>query len=83
MEWFADVAPVICGAYRMTPAEVAEQTPGELQTMLEGLDWVSDREWERALYLRIEPRHANKLSKFSYPHFRTPRIVATFSSEDD
>jgi hypothetical protein len=44
--------------------------------MLDGIDWVSDREWERALYQRIPVDAANDLTSYSYPHFRVPRVIS-------
>lgn len=51
--------------------------------MLEGIDWANDRDWIRAIYLRMPWEVAKKLQKLSYPHFRTPKIIVTFSSDDD
>lgn len=51
--------------------------------MLEGIDWVNDREWAQMIYLHSPWPVARKIQKLSYPHFRTPKVVSTFSSDDD
>lgn len=66
----------------MTPAEVAEQTPSEIQTMMDGLDWVSDREWERALFLRSSGEPARDIFELNYPHYKTPRVTKIIRSDD-
>ena len=49
--------------------------------MLDGIDWVNDREWERAAFLRTGDASARKLFDLSYPHYRTDRVVEVIESE--
>ena len=43
--------------------------------MIEGIEWVSDREWLRALFIKQgDFKEANKILRFNYPHFRTPKL---------
>lgn len=73
---------MVCAFYRMTPEEVGSQTPGELVTMLDGMDWVSDREWERAMFVRTQDaRAARKLLELSYPHYQTDRVVEVIEAD--
>jgi hypothetical protein len=77
------VSPILCGFYRLTPSEVADQTPAELAMMLDGLDWVNDRDWEKAVFLIANPTAAQELLDLSYPHFRvdpSKRVVKSVSS---
>lgn len=76
--WFDDIESMICGFYRLTPAQVADQTPAELQVMLEGIDWVNDRQWERAAFLKTG---SQDLFEYNYPHFRTPRVTKIINSD--
>jgi hypothetical protein len=60
----------------MTPEEVADLTPRDLKSMADGLDWVNDREWERAAFIRMQdPDTASDMLTYAYPHFRTSRVV--------
>ena len=76
--------PIVCGAYQMTPAEVADQTPAELAMMLDGLDWISDRRWERAVFVRsTDAKTAQEILDLSYPRFQvdpSKRVVRSVSS---
>ena len=44
--------------------------------MLDGVDWVSDREWERTIYQRASVDDANDIRAYSYPAFRQPRVIS-------
>lgn len=75
----------------MTPTQAGELTPVEVQTMLEGMDWQSDRDWERALAGGLSGKAAFTWFESHYPRFRAttlaaakPRVKATIikSSED-
>ena len=74
--------PIVCGYYRKTPAEVADLTRAEVEVMLEGIDWMNDREWERALFQRAgDHRAAQRILDLSYPHFRVDPVVSVIESE--
>jgi hypothetical protein len=84
IEWAEDVRAMICGHYRMTPSQVDEQTPSELREMMDGIDWVNDRAWERAVFGRTgSQKVARELLELSYPHFRVDRVVSVISDDDD
>lgn len=45
--------------------------------MLDGNDWVHDREWERLLFLKTQSAdQAKDLWAYNYPHFKKPRIIS-------
>lgn len=76
--------PRICGHYRVTPGEIADLTMVELTAMLDGLDWINDREWERALFVRTaDSRAASDLLDYNYPHFRTERVVKIIRPDNE
>lgn len=53
----------------MTPNQIEAETPGDLMVMLEGVDWASDRAFERAIFVRTDsPR--DLLDRGIYPRFR-------------
>lgn len=86
LEWFETIVPIVCGAYSKTPAEVADLTPAEISWMIDGVDWVNDRAWERAIFLKTgSERFARDLLELSYPHFRAggDRIVAIEHPPDE
>lgn len=72
-EWWPDVEPVICGFYRMTPAAAGALTPAEVVVMLDGADWIGDREWERAAFALMDGKAAKKILDARYPRYRTDR----------
>jgi hypothetical protein len=49
--------------------------------MLEGIDWMNDREWERAAFQRYSDEHARELLLRSYPHFRRVRVTEVIRLE--
>lgn len=68
----------------MTPAEVGHLAPVEIQEMMDGIDWMNDREWERQYFIRTtDGRAAADLFEYSYPHFRSDRVVEIIRSESD
>ncbi len=76
-EWYDAVEPIVCGTYLKTPQEIGTLTPAEIQIMLDGADWVSDREWERALFVRSpDAGLCGKLLKAHYPRFRRLEALA-------
>jgi hypothetical protein len=74
---------VICGHYRQFPAVVGDLTPAELVVMLDGIDWVNDREWVRALFLRTQNENAKDLLTLNFPHFRTPHVTEIIRIEPE
>jgi hypothetical protein len=74
-EWYDEVEPIVCGTYRLTPHAVETLTPAEIQTMCDGYDWVSDREWERAIFLRTSAEQAANILDYQYPHYRRARVI--------
>lgn len=66
----------------MTPVEVGHLAPVEILEMLDGIDWVNDREWEKALFVRMpDPATALDILEYHYPHFRTDRVVTITRGE--
>lgn len=55
------------GFYRQLPVVIRGLTPGELFDMQDGIDWVNDREWERALFLKTSFDHGNEILSRSFP----------------
>lgn len=75
---------MICGFYRRTPEEVGALPPGDLMTMLDGIDWTSDREWERAMFLRSQDhRFAQKILDLRYPRFRVDPVVEVIEPDPE
>lgn len=64
----------------MTPNQIEAEAPGDLFVMLEGVDWASDRAFERAIFVRADsPR--DLLDRGIYPRFR-PAPDREASDED-
>lgn len=74
--WWHAVEPRILGHYRLTPEQAGWLTLDEVERMIDGIEWVSDREWTRALFLKQgDLKEANRILRFNFPHFRTPKIT--------
>lgn len=68
---------MLVGYYKRIPAELGTLTVVELQGMLEGMDWMNDREWERLMFSKtFDEGTLKNLWAANYPHFRADRAAA-------
>lgn len=75
---------MLCGFYRATPAVLGKLTVAEVLVMIDGIDWVNDRQWERLLFAKAPDRATiEDLWDLNYPHFRHERVTRIIRSDDE